>query len=209
MYTKRKISPKSRNKILFWSFFAFFAVLLVWTEQTFTPLLVSYVHQQAERLVTDTVNRTVSEWLSENSCGSFIHVERTAQGEIQALQADTVQISKVQTALNLAVQKELSQSSVHTLTVPLGTLLGSHFLRERGPSVTTRFAFASSAVCALENRFHAAGINQTQHEVWLTVTATVYVMLPTAKVPIKTEISYCLSQTILVGSVPNVYVSQQ
>ena len=55
--------------------------------------------------------------------------------------------------------------------------------------------------------FEEAGVNQTCHRLTLTLQTEVAVLIPGEKLEISVEASVPLAETVLVGSVPAVYVN--
>ena len=55
--------------------------------------------------------------------------------------------------------------------------------------------------------FESAGINQTLHRIMLKVTTTVYLVSSWHSTSVEIASSYLIAETVLVGSVPNVYAN--
>ena len=87
----------------------------------------------------------------------------------------------------------------------MGTLTGSTLLAGRGPCVRVRMQAVGSTDASLRNAFSAAGINQTRHQILLSVDVYTSILLPgfTASTKVSNEIA--VAETVIVGSVPETY----
>ncbi len=180
---------------------------LIAVDHRMTPVVSASVAQQAERQAGEVVSEAVRGWLDEApDPAALLTVTRGTDGAMQSMQADTAQLSRMQAELTLRIQHRLDDASVR-IAVPLGTILGSNLLRDRGPRVTVRFAFASAAECRLDTQFDSTGINQTRFEVWLTVGVTARPLASDRWEPIRAELRYCVVQCVVAGAVPNVHLS--
>ena len=103
------------------------------------------------------------------------------------------------------VLERLGQVSASELAVPLGTLTGSPLLAGRGPKLTVKMETMGTAAATFRDKFTAAGINQTKHQILLDVDVYVTILLPgiTTYTKVSNEIS--VAETVIVGSVPQTY----
>ena len=115
------------------------------------------------------------------------------------------EFNRLQTAVADDVLERLGQVSASELAVPLGTLTGSPLLAGRGPKLTVKMETMGTAAAAFRDKFTAAGINQTKHQILLDVDVYVTILLPgiTTYTKVSNEIS--VAETVIVGSVPQTY----
>lgn len=203
MKTRRKRVVRGRR----WIVLLLIGALLIAADHQFDPIVSASVSQQAEKQTGEMVSKAVRQWLDESPPDdTLLTVERDDTGAVRAMQADTAQISRMQAELTLRIQQQLDGVAVR-IGVPVGTLLHSNLLRELGPRIYVRFAFASAAECRLDTRFESAGINQTVFEVWLIAQTVIRPLTAERWEPIRTEVSFCVVQMVIAGAVPNVNLS--
>ena len=77
----------------------------------------------------------------------------------------------------------------------------------RGPHNRSRGSITSTKT-DFENVFESAGINQTQHSIMLNVETTVILTLSGRRVTQTVETSFCVAQTVIIGSVPEIMVNK-
>ena len=91
----------------------------------------------------------------------------------------------------------------NTVSLPLGTLIGTELLSGRGPNIPLRISALGYVQAACSSEFSSAGVNQTQHRIVVTVTATVNVYVPFYADNFTVTREFFIAETILVGEVPN------
>ena len=127
------------------------------------------------------------------------------QGRLTGVQIDSVAASRLKAAVALAISENLRALEGAETAVPLGTLLGGRLLLGRGPAIRVRLMPVGSARVEIVSRFVEAGINQTAHQTVLRADLTVTVLLPGAAVYQAVSQEALLSETVIVGEVPNLY----
>ena len=99
----------------------------------------------------------------------------------------------------------IDQVSTRELSIPVGTLTGSSLLAGRGPRITVRMESVGSSEANFHNEFVSAGINQTKHQIILTVDVYVSILLPGFTTATKVTNSFIVAETVIVGEVPDTY----
>lgn len=107
-----------------------------------------------------------------------------------------------------AIDKEFDSQAKTEIPVSLGTASGVVLFSGLGPHVDIDVGFVSSTKTDFENVFESAGLNQTQHSVMLNVETTVILNLAGRRIPKTVETSFCVAQTVIVGSVPEIMVDK-
>ena len=90
--------------------------------------------------------------------------------------------------------------------IPLGTLTGWMIFSGKGPTVRVELLSVGDVTADMRHSFTEAGINQTLHQVYLDVSAAVYLMIPGEILSAEIDTSVCVAETIIVGQVPETYL---
>ena len=92
------------------------------------------------------------------------------------------------------------------MSISIGALTGSALLAGRGPRITVRMESVGSSQARFQNAFTSAGINQTKHQIILTIDVYVSILLPGFTTATKVSNSFVVRrETVIVGSVPDSY----
>ena len=132
----------------------------------------------------------------------LIHIEKATDGSVLAVTTDSLKINQLKADISLAVQSALSQEKHREFSVPLGTLTGSNLLRDKGPGIPIDISFSGSVVTDLKSEFTSAGINQTKHQILMTVKGYQVLMAPGINTTVEVETTVAVAETVIVGQVP-------
>ena len=107
-----------------------------------------------------------------------------------------------------AVDKAFENSEFTTVSIPLGSATGLTLFSGTGPYVKVKIGMSGATKTDFENIFEAAGVNQTQHSVMLNLDTTVILSVSGKRITYNVQTSFCVAQTVIVGSVPNVTLNK-
>ena len=180
------------------------AVSLLWHLK---PVMTSMATARVSNLVNRIVSAAVNEAVENGSIDyqNFVIFEKDETGHITALRSNVAEVNRMQGQITDEILHRLSEVATSELEIPLGTLTGSALLAGRGPSLFVRMQAVGSASAAFRNRFTAAGINQTRHQIFLDVDVYMSILLPGMKTSTKVSNEIAVAETVIVGGVPDTY----
>jgi sporulation protein YunB len=135
--------------------------------------------------------------------GEIVSISRDGDGMVTSIETDMRAVNLLQTRTADTVARRLGQREWQTISVPVGTLLGSPLTAGRGFAVEIRIIPLGTVQSELGNQFAEAGINQTLHQIMLTTTVQIAAVLPGFTVETETAAGYCVAETVIVGAVPD------
>lgn len=156
----------------------------------------------------DVINRAVSEQLELQSGQEYITICRDESGNISSVDSNTAAVNELNNKVSTAVNESLGKLESKDIKVPIGTLSGITFLTGRGADIPLRLHQIGAAKTELKSEFEDAGINQTRYRLYLTVTVELTAILPTHSTDISVTYDYMVSETIIVGKIPNMYLTK-
>ncbi len=173
----------------------------------FIPLLQQYSRSRAEWFATRAVNEAVTAVLhaGKPTYTDLVTVSTDAQGNITSLAADIAAINALKSEVTLAALGRVSEKQRISVSIPLGTLLGSHFFTGRGPYISVPVGMSGSVLTDIKSEFTAAGINQTRHRLVMDIKTTVFTAIPTAHTSLTVDTSFIIAESILLGKIPDAY----
>ncbi|HHU92825.1 MAG TPA: sporulation protein YunB [Halanaerobiaceae bacterium] len=198
-------------KLNIWRILIAFVLLLLLLffiiHRTITPVFFNLAEVEVQNIVNEVINQAVNrevEKLLYQDIVSYIYNE---QGEIVLIQPNIGYINKFTTQLSLAIQKELQGISRETVSVPISRILGIDLLAAYGPELKMRIIPAGYTVPPrLVDSFSSAGINQTRHKIYLTLSARVKLIVPFKSRSIDVQADVPVTEVVILGRVPQVYV---
>lgn len=87
----------------------------------------------------------------------------------------------------------------------MGTFTGSKLLSGRGPKIYYRIISIGDVETDYRSEFKQAGINQTQHRVYLQVDCNVAILTPFNTIEEKISNQVVLAENVIVGNIPSTY----
>lgn len=171
------------------------------------PLLTSLATTRVSNAITQVVSQAVDEAIASGELDyeNLVNFEKDNDGKITAVRSNMAAFNLLQSHILQTVLERINQVSVRDLSIPIGSLTGSALLSGRGPRITVRMESVGSSEANFRNAFTSAGINQTKHQIILTVDVSVSVLLPGFRTATKVSNSFIVAETVIVGTVPDTY----
>ncbi|MHC1694422.1 MAG: sporulation protein YunB [Eubacteriales bacterium] len=171
------------------------------------PIVKQMALASAERIATRAISEAVYDEMNEDNVKyeDLIVLEKDAKGKISALKTNVIQINRLKSHLPVVILDKLGKIEQTEINIPIGTIINGELLSGRGMRVNVRLVPVGSVTTDISNVFTGAGINQTRHQVMLTIHATVSLVMPITAISADIHTSICIAETIIVGEVPNAY----
>ncbi len=205
-YRKFRLHRYAPHKA-FWITLLILCGMVIWWDRGALSLVEQYANTAAQRYAVQTVHHKVNDVLETQALAyqDLITVRRDANGWVTSLEADTVEISKLKSAITAAVTAQLGEKQIVTVDIPLGTLLGSRWFGGRGPRIPFAVGVSGTTLTDVYSEFSDAGINQTAHRIILEVKTDVFIALPLANSTVNDHTKFIITENILLGNTPEAY----
>lgn len=169
----------------------------------------NYANSKAKVLSNSVINKTVHKYLQDNNIkySDLLKINTKEDGTVTSVEFDTVEMTKIKSGIISQIQKEVNAHNVVVMNIPVGTLTGNQFLNNRGPTVRIEMQISSAVYSKISSKFISAGINQTLHQITLSIRSDVYFIMPWYRSSGSFETEFILAETIIVGEVPDAYTN--
>jgi len=180
---------------------------LIALEQNLSQTMLDMAFARAYSMGVETLNRAVKQ-VTQNGVeyAELVHETLDAQGHVTMLQADTMRMNELAAETALRAEEELNSIDNQFVEVPLGAALGVKSLSGFGPRMLIQILPVGAVHASFDTEFESAGINQTRHRVFLTLRATVSLIIPTGSQLVEVESTMPIAESIIVGGVPDSFV---
>lgn len=180
--------------------------LILYAEQNLTRVTLALAQADARTLAANILGAAADKVVADGvGYDELMIVTRDDSGRVRLLQADTDAMNRLAARAGAAAQEYLRQETEHTVRVPLGSMLGLTLLAGAGPEITVEVLPVGTVSARFDTEFEAAGINQTRHRIFLTLTAKVRLVIPTGSSVIATSTQVAVAESIIVGDVPEAF----
>ncbi len=167
------------------------------------PIIRSIALTQAQSLAQQMIGDSTPTDLLES--GSFVTIEKDNSGNIVSVTTDAMRMNSVKSAVSSGITQRLNNLTGKDLAIPLGTLTRLSLLNGRGPKIRAVVGITGNSQTAFVSEFSAAGVNQTCHRVLMKTTVNLTIVFATYTLETSYTSTILVAETILVGSVPEVY----
>lgn len=166
--------------------------------------LISYQCQlAAERIISNAVFGHVGDEL--NSYKDIISFTFDNNGRISALNTDQNKINSLKSLINESINNEIDSISDETVGISIGSLSGISYFYGMGKELQFHVEPKGKADTKLVSKFKSAGINQTIHSIVLEVSVALTPVIAGFGEEVKVDTNLIISQTVLIGEVPDSY----
>lgn len=206
------IKPKSKLKrrllILVLIVIFVLTTILLYFNKVVNPIILSITESKVTSLSTKAVNSAVSEVLVENNLyEELVTICTNEAGDVVMIQANSILINKLSRDLARASQTKLETIGTQGISIPMGSFTGMPIFIGRGPEVRLKIMPIGAIQCSFLSEFVQAGINQTNHKIYVNLTSTLNVILPVSNKQIVSNTQLLICENIIVGKIPEVYLS--
>lgn len=138
---------------------------------------------------------------------NMVVLERDSENHITALRTNTIAIGRMKAELINGLFERLEDLEQTTVEVPLGTVFAPHYFSGMGPCVDIGMVGLAQMDAEFISAFSSAGLNQTRHNILIQVKAGFRILTPFGGQDCEIETSYPVTDTVIVGIVPQQYTN--
>lgn len=206
---RRTPSAARRVVALFLLLAAAALAVLFLIDREMRPILCAVAEVQLKKELTQQVGTIWGDLAEEEGFNliDVMEISRNEDGSIAALTTDMERLSQLSAALSQQLTVNFGALERETISVPLGTALNLPLLSGLGWNVDTEIADIGKVSTDIYSDVASVGINQTVYQIRLNVTVDLVLLLPGGMEQLTVVSDSLLAETVLVGDVPNQYVT--
>ncbi len=137
----------------------------------------------------------------------LVSFEKDNNGDITALKTDIIEINRFKSKLSVKILNDLTEMDTTELSIPIGTVVGSHLLVGKGPGIKVNVIPVGTVQTEVINEIRSAGINQSRHQLMMKITADLTIITSVTSVTTQVVTYICIAETVIVGDVPGSYTN--
>jgi sporulation protein YunB len=181
--------------------------VLVMTDMHVRPMLRKAGEFQSRVIAVRIINNAVREELDNHSYCDLMSLTYDEAGNVLSVETNMVQINRLKARITELINEDIAIIGQSTVEIPLGTVSGINMLYGRGPAIPVRLTPRGAADVNLVSKFTPAGINQTLHQITLSVAVDISAIIPGYTTFSTVETEFIVAQTVIVGRVPDSYAN--
>ena len=204
-YKKRK---RRKAKVLLLIFFFIFVFAFVYNYCIINPVVIEASRHSVYSLSTSAVSDAIYDVIQEENISyeDLIKVQYDDAGNVAMIALQTVTLNLMARRFYQVAQVYLDNMGKKGIDIAIGAFTGIPALIGYGPSVNIKLVPIGAMTSTFESKFTHAGINQTNHSVFIRLYASVSMILPTYTATIDSVTEMLVAESVIVGEVPSVYL---
>ena len=184
-----------------------FNIMIIFFDKRVLPSVIEISKIMAKTQTLNIINKKSMEILNDEfKYDEMVKIQKDNEGNINLIQADTVKLNYIAARLSNECNEALNDMNETTVEVPLGWTSNRSVFYRLGPKIKMRIEPIGNITTNYESKFESAGINQTRHKIYINVTAQIRMKLPISSDEITVETQVPVSDTIIVGKIPDMTI---
>ncbi len=176
-------------------------------KNSINTIISDTVELKSKALATKAMNSAIADVVINSIVyEDLVNIITDELGNISMIQANSLEINNLSKDLAQTTENKIEEYGRTGISIPLGSFTGIPFFVGRGPKVKLKVNPIGAVNCSFLSQFETAGINQTNHKIYLNISANVGIVLPLLSTKYNTSRQVLISESIIVGQVPEVYL---
>ncbi|HHZ13519.1 MAG: sporulation protein YunB [Caldicoprobacterales bacterium] len=185
-----------------------FLLIFLFIDHNINPAIISFSQAKIQAIAINSLSDAVKKTLGTNiKYTDFVNVLTDKNGNVAMLQANTMKMNDLAAQVSDMAQETIRSKGDEGIDIPLGTITGSKLLAGMGPKIRIRIISFPAVSTDFDSELVSSGINQTRHKIYLTLRARIRIAIPLNTADIDVESRVPVTETIIVGDVPQTYVN--
>lgn len=203
-YKKRR---RHKTLIFLFSLVFFLVSAFMYVFCVVNPVVVESTRHMVFSLSTSAVSDAIYDVLNEEniSYDDLVNVSYNSDGSVSSITLQTIRLNLIARKFYQVAQVYLDNMGKEGVDVALGTLTGIPLFSGIGPKINLKLVSIGAMTSEFESSFKSAGINQTNHAVYIHLYASVSMILPAYTATIDSVTEMLIAESVIVGKVPEVY----
>ena len=164
---------------------------------------------QVKNTTSDLTNDAIAKQIADGviQYDRIVYFEKDLDGRITALKTNMSEINRLKTDILNIINDEILALDTSDLGIPLGSLFFPEFFSGKGPVIPVHILSIRNSDANFSSSFSQAGINQTLHQIVMTVSIDMTIVTPAGTAQVESASHVVVAETVIVGTVPSSYLA--
>ena len=182
-------------------------VVLMLFRNRYNEPIRTLAQTQITNATSDLINDAIDHQIETGDIhyDRIVYFEKDLNGRITALKTNMSEVNRLKTnTLNL-INDEILALDITDIGIPMGSLFISELFSGRGPIIPVEILSIRNSDAYFTSNFTQAGINQTLHQLSMSVLVDVSVLVLGEAASFTVTSEVVVAETIIVGDVPDTF----
>lgn len=183
-------------------------VLLLLLRKKYDSVMVDLTKTQVTNSTSDLINDAIAEQIANGKVeyDRIVYFEKDLEGKITALKTNIGEVNRLKTDTLNIINEQILSTEHSQMGIPLGSLFLPELLSGKGPQIPVKILSIRNSDATFESSFTHAGINQTMHQLRMSVIVDVSVLVLGQTITFLVSSDMVVAETIIVGAVPDTFL---
>ena len=184
------------------------AFLLLLLRKKYDSVMVDLTKTQVTNSTSDLINDAIAEQIANGKVeyDRIVYFEKDLEGKITALKTNIGEVNRLKTDTLNIINEQILSTEHSQMGIPLGSLFLPELLSGKGPEIPVKILSIRNSDATFESSFTHAGINQTMHQLRMSVIVDVSVLVLGQTITFPVSSDMVVAETIIVGAVPDTFL---
>ncbi|MBQ7283398.1 MAG: sporulation protein YunB [Oscillospiraceae bacterium] len=200
----RKKHHSKRNAIIF-AIAALTVFFAIYIDICLRPVVITIAQYQIQSLISKAVNNAIITVMenTQYTYDDLVDIVKNDEEEIISVKYNSLHVNKLRAELVKTTIEETQKLPVTNIYIPIGNITSIDILQNKGPKLKFAITPSSYVEADVESVFQNTGINQINHQIFITLKVTANALIPNYSTSIYSENKVCVAETVIIGKVPN------
>lgn len=183
-------------------------VLLLLLRRKYDSVMVDLTTTQVTNSTSDLINDAIAQQIASGGIeyDRIVYFEKDLDGKITALKTNMSEVNRLKTDTLNIINDEILSDDHSQMGIPLGSLFLPELFSGKGPEIPVKILSIRNSDAAFDSTFTQAGINQTMHQLRMSVIIDVSVLVLGKTISFTVASDMVIAETIIVGAVPDTFL---
>lgn len=183
-------------------------VLLMLLRKKYDSVMLDLTKTQVTNSTSDLINDAIAEQIANGKVeyDRIVYFEKDLDGKITALKTNIGEVNRLKTDTLNIINEQILSTEHSQMGIPLGSLFLPELLSGKGPEIPVKILSIRNSDATFESTFTHAGINQTMHQLRMSVIVDVSVLVLGQTITFPVSSDMVIAETIIVGAVPDTFL---
>ena len=181
------------------------AAAFIYIDLCLRPAVITVAQYHIQSLINKAVNNAIISVMDKTqySYDDLVEINRNSADEIVSVNYNSLHINKLRSELIKVSIEETQKIPVSYVYIPIGNITSIDILQNKGPKLKFTVTPSSYVEAEVESVFQNTGINQINHQIFITVKVTANALIPNYSTSVYSENKVCVAETVIIGKVPD------
>lgn len=205
---RKRFSFKQKIVISICFFISFMIVSLIYLSNVVSPVILQASEAKVKSLAQSALSNAVFSIVTseDDTYSKLLTYTYDNEGSIAMINVDSVCVNTLSRQITSMAQKSIDNLTDAGINVNVGAFTGVTAFADFGPLIKMNLNAIGTVSIFFRSEFLSAGINQTNHRIYINLHGAVSVILPINSPQINVTTEVLVGETIIVGKIPTTYL---